>query len=209
MKHFEKINHIATPRRQWYFYGNGIDWKNCRKLMKNQFITRSCNAGQAALLWKRKKKTVGHSRFLLLVRFRHHSCGSSAGILRHGVFELKHRRWRVRSGSIAISVSSSATLSWLTIAKATKVRRPHEKENRCQNRPHHGHHEEPAVCRVAVRGSRKAILDALIVGAVGLGLPQERQEPSHGHLMVEDAFARIKTVVTHDCSLISRQKIQT
>lgn len=36
-------------------------------------------------------------------------------------------------------------------------------------------------------------LNTLIVGAVGLGLPQERQEPSHGHLMVEYAFARIKT----------------
>jgi hypothetical protein len=39
----------------------------------------------------------------------------------------------------------------------------------------------------------KPHLDALVVGAVGLGLSQERQEPSHGHLMVEDAFAGIET----------------
>ena len=38
---------------------------------------------------------------------------------------------------------------------------------------------------------------ALVVCAVGLGLPEEGEEPPHGHLMVEDAFTRIEAAVRH------------
>ena len=41
-------------------------------------------------------------------------------------------------------------------------------------------------------------LQAFVVGAVGLGLPQQRQQPPHGHLMVEDAFAGVEVAaVSH------------
>lgn len=42
-----------------------------------------------------------------------------------------------------------------------------------------------------------AHLYALIVGAVGLALPEEGEEPPHGHLVVEDALAGVEAAVRH------------
>ena len=38
---------------------------------------------------------------------------------------------------------------------------------------------------------------ALVVSAVGLRLPEEREQPPHGHLVVEDALAWVEPSVRH------------
>jgi hypothetical protein len=38
-------------------------------------------------------------------------------------------------------------------------------------------------------------LRALVVRAVGLRLPEEREQPAHGHLVTEDALAGVETSV--------------
>ena len=47
---------------------------------------------------------------------------------------------------------------------------------------------------IALSWTRKTVLQALIVSAVTLRAPQQRQKPPHGHLMVEDALTGIKSV---------------
>ena len=54
----------------------------------------------------------------------------------------------------------------------------------------------PLTC-VALAWAGKAVLEALVVGAGGLGGPQQGQEPPHRHLVVENAFARVKASVCH------------
>ena len=50
---------------------------------------------------------------------------------------------------------------------------------------------------VALAWAGEAVLEALVVGAGGLGGPQQGQQPPHRHLVVENAFARIKASVCH------------
>ncbi len=41
-------------------------------------------------------------------------------------------------------------------------------------------------------------LNALVVRAVGLRPPEQRQQPAHGHLVIEDALARVEVpAVSH------------
>ena len=54
---------------------------------------------------------------------------------------------------------------------------------------------------VALTWPRQAVLETLVVGAGGLGGPQQRQQPPHRHLVVENAFARIKASVCHDLTV--------
>jgi len=72
----------------------------------------------------------------------------------------------------------------------------HEVHHHSHNHPANHHHHEISwiTSSIALSWTRKPILQALIVSAVTLRSPQQRQEPPHGHLMVEDALTGIKSV---------------
>ena len=50
--------------------------------------------------------------------------------------------------------------------------------------------------------SRQTVLKALVVCAGGLGGAQQGEQPPHGHLVVEDALARVETSVCHSDALV-------
>jgi len=101
-------------------------------------------------------------------------------------------------GWLGVVVPPSGRLRGLLVALVPERGRPEEVERDGQHRPDHRHHQE-RVGRAAGRlgRARKGAIRALVVCAVGLGLPEEGEEPPHGHLMVEDAFTRIEAAVRH------------
>jgi len=78
---------------------------------------------------------------------------------------------------------------------------PHHEHDHGQHHPSHRHQRERVVGAATVGTTSQgvsAILAALVVCAMGLGLSEEVEEPSHGHLMAENAFARVEvTTVCH------------
>jgi len=72
----------------------------------------------------------------------------------------------------------------------------HEVHDHSHHHPANHHHHK--VTRITSSSSLswagKTILQALLVSAVALRGPQQGEEPPHGHLMVEDALTRIKSV---------------
>jgi len=107
-------------------------------------------------------------------------------------FFLHDRGW---FGVVAI-VSPSGRLGRLLVTLVPQRRRPEEVERDGQHRPDHRHHQE-GVGGAGLGRAGQVAIRALVVGAVGLGLPEEGEEPPHGHLVVEDAFAGVEAAVRH------------
>ena len=50
---------------------------------------------------------------------------------------------------------------------------------------------------MSLAGPRQSVLETLVVGAVTLRGPQQGQQAPHGHLVVKDTLARVKSSVSH------------
>jgi len=72
----------------------------------------------------------------------------------------------------------------------------HEVHHHSHDHPANHHHHEISriTSSIALSRARKPVLQTLIISAVALRSPQQRQEPPHGHLMVEDALTGIPSV---------------
>lgn len=101
---------------------------------------------------------------------------------------------------------------WL-VGRCPERSGPHHEHDHGQHHPSHRHQRERVVGAATVGTASQgvsAILAALVVCAMGLGLSEEVEEPSHGHLMAENAFARVEvTTVCHLGISISSLLTQT
>jgi len=95
-----------------------------------------------------------------------------------------------------LGVSSGRALRFSLQAVVPHGLGPHEVHHSSHNHPANHHHHEISWISSSIALSRawKTILQTLVVSAVTLRRPQERQQPPHGHLMVEDALTGVKSV---------------
>lgn len=79
-------------------------------------------------------------------------------------------------------------------AGASQVRRPQKEE---EHGNHHPGHQDHSDADATVTGGSWQLPKALCVGAVGLGLPEQIDEPPHSMFVRADTFTGVKSSFSH------------
>lgn len=79
-------------------------------------------------------------------------------------------------------------------AGASQVRRPQKEE---EHGDHHPGHQDHSDADATVTGGSWQLPKALCVGAVGLGLPEQIDEPPHSMFVRADTFTGVKSSFSH------------